>query len=168
MNNFNCHFKRSINILRLVSLLIFFSSCRFIEEKRLLNEARLWTQHVEDSIRVADSLKRIHFNTKKVEEINNDTLDKSDKQRPPLFVGEIRDTYYIIVGSFANSKNAGLTAVKYHNLGFKTNIISTTTRNGTKTEMVSVNNFKNHNEAVRFLRGFQSRFDAKAWIYPNH
>jgi histidinol phosphatase-like enzyme len=58
-------------------------------------------------------------------------------------------------------------AAKYRNLGYKTSIISVTNRNGIKAELVSVNTFNNFNEAIRYLREFQSKFDSKAWIYSN-
>ena len=125
----------------------------------------MWAK--QDSIRVADSLKRIEVETKGVEEIQRDSLVKSDKEEHPVSAGDIRGSYYIIVGSFTNTENAKLAAGKYRNLGYKTNFISMTDRNGIKTELVSVKIFNNFNEAVIYLREFQSKFDLKAWIYTN-
>ena len=109
----------------------------------------------------------MEFETKGVEETHKNSIVKSDKEKLPVFAGEIRDTYYIIVGSFTSPENSKLAAVKYQNLGYKTSIISATNRNGINAELVSISTFNNFNEAVRYLREFQSKFDPKAWIYSD-
>lgn len=167
MDNFKYHLERYLPAIFLILLILFFLYCRFIEEKKLLKEALLSEQHQKDSMRITDSLKRIEIEIKGVEEINQDSIVKSDKEKLPVFVGEIRDTYYIIIGSFTNPENAKLAASKYHRLGYKTSIISTINRNGIKAELVSVNTFNNFDDAVRYLREIQSKFDPKTWIYSN-
>ncbi|MGD0756235.1 MAG: SPOR domain-containing protein [Bacteroidales bacterium] len=154
----------------IIILLLFFPIRRFLREKgffvfgnKTIKEALLWAH--QDSIRVADSLKRIKIKTKAVEEMLQDSLVKSDKEKHPEFARDIRVTYYIIVGSFTNPENAKLTAGKYHRLGYKTSIINMTNRNGIKTELVSVNIFNNLNEATRYLREFKIKFDPEAWIF---
>jgi hypothetical protein len=165
MDNFKYRLEKYLPAIFFILLLLFFLYCWFLERKMAFKEALLWAQH--DSIRIADSLKRIEIETKGVEEIHIDTIFKSDREKLPVSIGEIRDTSYIIVGSFINPENAKLVAAKYRSLGYKTSIISATNRNGIKAELVSVNTFNNFNEAIRYLRGFQSKFDSKAWIYLN-
>ena len=166
------YFKRCLLVIFIILLLLFFPARKFLRENgffvfrnKTLKEALLWAQ--KDSIRVADSLKRIDIETKVVEEIRQDSLVKSDKEKHPVFAGNIRDTYFIIVGSFTNPESAKLKAGNYRRLGYKTSIISSTNQNGIKVELVSVKTFNNFNEAVRYLREFQSKFDHKAWIYSN-
>ena len=79
--------------------------------------------------------------------------------------GDTGPRYYIIIGSFANHENAEQTARIYSRQGYTTTIIMTTNRYGNKAELVSVEAFNDHEEAVLYLREFQSKFDYKAWIY---
>jgi hypothetical protein len=165
MDYYKYHFKRYLSAIFLIPLLLFSFSCRYVKEEKALKEALLWAR--QDSIRIADSLKRIEIETKVVEALPQDSLGKSDKEKLPGSVGDSRITYYIIAGSFTNPENARLTAEGYRSLGYKTSIINTTNRNGIKAEYVSVNTFNNYYEAVRYLKEFQSKFDSKAWIYSD-
>jgi hypothetical protein len=167
MDNLKYNLERYLPAIFLILLLLYFLYCRFMEGEKVLKEALLLEQHQQDSIRIADSLKRIEIETKGVEERHQDSIGKSNKEKLPVFVRDIRDTYYIIAGSFVNPENAKLAVGKYRSLGYKTSIISTTNRNGIKTELVSVKTFNNFNDAVRYLREFQSKYDPKAWIYSN-
>jgi hypothetical protein len=135
----------------------------FLFDKKTLKEALLWAR--KDSIRVADSLKRIKIKSNVAEDKQQGSLVKSDKEEHPDFTGDIRDTYYIIAGSFANLENARLAAGKYRSRGYKTSIINMTNRNGIKAELVSVKTFNNYNEAVSYLKEFKSKSDPEAWIY---
>jgi hypothetical protein len=132
-------------------------------EHKVRKEALQWAH--KDSIRIADSLKKIKIESKGVKKIQQTPLGKSDKEENPVSARDIRGTYYIIAGSFTNTENAKLAARKYRSLGYKTNIISMTDRNGIKTELVSVNTFNNFDEAVRYLNEFKSKFYPSAWIY---
>ena len=166
-DNFKYYLERYLPAVFLILLFSFFLYFRFIEGKKVLKNAVLSEQRQQDSILIADSLKRIEFETKGVEEIHQDSIVMSDKEELPVSVGEIRGTYYIIIGSFTNPDNAKVAAGKYRSLGYKTSIISATNRYGIKAELVSVNTFNNFNEAVRYLREFQNKFDPKTWIYSN-
>jgi hypothetical protein len=166
------YFKRFLPAIFIILLLLFFPIRRILRENgffifgnKARKEALLWAQ--QDSIRVADSLKRIEIETNVVEEIHQDTLVKADKEEYPVFAGDIRNKYYIIIGSFTNPDNAKLAARKYRSLGYRTIIISTTNRNGIKAILVSINIFNNYNQAVIYLKEFQSKFDPKAWMYTN-
>ena len=164
------HFKRGLLAIFIIILLLFFPARRFLRQngfflfdKKTLKEALLWAR--KDSIRVADSLKRIYIESNVPDDKQQDALVKPDKKENPVLAGDIRDTYYIIAGSFTNPENARLAAGKYRSRGYKTSIISMTNRNGMKAELVSVNTFNNFNAAARYLREFQIKFDSKAWIY---
>jgi hypothetical protein len=170
MDNFMYYFKRYLLAIFIIILLLFFPARRFLRQngfflfdKKTLKEALLWAR--KDSVRVADSLKRIKIKSSVAVDKQQDSSARFDKEEDPVFAGDIRDTYYIIAGSFTNPENARLAAGKYRSRGYKTSIISMTNRNGMKAELVSVNTFNNFNAAARYLREFQIKFDSKAWIY---
>ena len=169
MDNFKYHFKRGLPFLIMILLLMFFPALMFLRknrfsffENKVRKEALLWAH--QDSIRVADSLKKNKIETNVMKNKHQDSLVMSDKDNP-VFAEDTGDTYYIIAASFTNPENAKLAAGKYRNRGYKTSIISLTDRNGIKTELISVYTFNNFSEASRYLREFQSKFDLKAWIY---
>ena len=154
----------------MILLLLFFPALMFLRkngfvffEKKVRKEALLLAR--QDSIRVADSLKRIKIESKVPEDKQKDRLANPVNSDNPSQTTDTGDTYYIIAGSFTNTENANLAAGKYRSLGYKTSIISTTNRNGIKNELVSIKTFNNLNEAVRYLKEFKSKFDPEAWIY---
>ena len=170
MDNFWYYFKRYLIAIIIIILLLFFPARRFLRHhgyflfnKKTLKESILWAR--QDSIRVADSLKRIKIESKVPEDKRKDTVANPIKEDNPSQTADTGDTYYIIAGSFTNTENANLAAGKYRRLGYKTCIISTTNRNGIKTELVSVKTFNNLNEAGKYLKEFKSKFDPEAWIY---
>jgi SPOR domain len=170
LDNFKYHIKRGVPFIFMILLLLFFPALMFLRkngfvffEKKVRKEALRWAH--QDSISVADSLKKNKIESKIIEKIQQDSLVKTDKEEHPVFAGDIRDTYYIIAGSFLNPENAKLAARKYRSLGYKTSIISITNPYGIKTELVSVKTFNNFDEAARYLSEFKSKFDPSAWIY---
>ena len=154
----------------MILLLMFFPALMFLRkyrfsffENKVRKEALLWAY--QDSIRVADSLKRIKIESNLPQNKQQDSTVKLNKEESPSLAGDIRDTYYIIAGSFTDPENARLTAGKYRKQGYKTRIIGMTDQNGIKTELVSVKTFNNLNDAASYLKEFKSKFDPKAWIY---
>jgi hypothetical protein len=172
MDDFMYYLKRYLLAIFIIILLLFFPARRFLRkngfflfDKKTLNEALLWAH--QDSIRVADSLKRIKIESNLPQDKQQDATLKLNKEENPAFAGDIRDTYCIIIGTFSNPENARQAAGKYRSRGYKTSIISMTDRNGIKTELVSVKSFNNLNEANRYLREFKIKFDPKAWLYSH-
>jgi len=172
MDNFIYHFKRVLLAIFIIILLLFFPARRFLRQngfflfdKKTRKEALLWAK--QDSIRVADSLKRIKIESNLPQDKQQDSTFKLNKEESPALAGDIRDTYCIIIGTFSNSENARQAAEKYLRRGYKTSIISMTGKNGIKTELVSVKSFNNLNEATRYLREFKIKFDPKAWLYSH-
>ena len=172
MDNFWYYFKRYVIAIFIIVLLLFFPARRFLRKNgffvfgnKALKEALLWAH--QDSIRVADSLKRI-----KIESVApvNKQLDfrvRHVKKENPLKATETGNTYFIIAGSFTNSENARLASEKYLKGGYKPSIISITGKNGVKTELVSVKTFNSPGEAARFLKEFKNKYDHEAWIYSH-
>ena len=170
MDNFWYYFKRYLLAIFIIVLLLFFPARRFLRQhgyflfdNKTLKEALLWAH--QDSIRVADSLKRIKIESNLPQDKQQDSTFKLNKEESPALAGDNRDTYCIIIGTFSNPENARQAAGKYRSRGYKTSIISMTNRNGIKTELVSVKSFNNLNEATSYLREFKIKFDPKAWIY---
>ncbi len=172
MDNFWYYFKRYVIAIFIIVLLLFFPARRFLRQhgyflfdNKTLNEALLWAHH--DSIRVADSLKRIKIESNLPQDKQQDSTVKSNKEESPALARDIRDTYCIIIGTFSNPENARQAAGKYRSRGYKTSIISITGKNGVKTELVSVKTFNSPDEAARFLKEFKSKYDPEAWIYSH-
>jgi hypothetical protein len=170
MDDFWYYFKRYLLAIFIIILLLFFPARRFLRKNgffvfgnKALKEALLWAH--QDSIRVADSLKRIKIESKVPEDKQKDTLANPVKADNPSQTADTGDTYYIIAGTFSNPENASLVAEKYRSRGYKTSIISMTNRNGIKTELVSVKSFNNLNEAEEYLKKFKEKSDPAAWIY---
>lgn len=164
--------KRYLLAIFIIIILLFFPARRFLRQhgyflfdNKTLKEALLWAH--QDSIRVADSLKRIKIESVGPGNKQQDSKVKPGKEENPLKSTETESTYFIIAGSFTNSENARLAAGKYNSRGYKTSIISVTGKNGVKTELISVKTFNSLNEATRFLIEFKIKFDPEAWIYSH-
>jgi hypothetical protein len=172
MDNFMYNLKRYLLAIFIIILLLFFPARRFLRnngfflfDKKTLKEALLWAH--QDSIRIADSLKRIKIESNLPQDKQQDSTFKLNKEESPALAGDNRDTYCIIIGTFSNPENARQAAGKYRSRGYKTSIIYITGKNGVKTELVSVKSFNNLNKATRYLKEFQSKFDPKAWLYSH-
>jgi len=170
MDNFWYYFKRYLLAIFIIILLLFFPARRFLRrhgyflfDNKTLKEVSLWAH--QDSIRVADSLKRINIKANVPEVKQQDSTVKLNKEEGPALPGDTGDAYHLIIGTFSNPENARLAAEKYRSRGYKTSIINITSRNGIKTELVSVKSFNNLNEAARYLEEFKSKYDTDAWIY---
>ena len=169
MDDFRYHFKRVLPFIVTILLILVLPAYIFLKkngfvffEKKVRKEELLWTH--QDSIRVADSLKKIKIESNVMENKQQDSLGMSDKDNP-VFTGDTGDTYYIIAASFTNTENARLAAGKYRSIGYKASIITTTNRNGIKTEYISIKTFNNLKEAEEYLKKFKEKSDPAAWIY---
>jgi len=135
----------------------------------------------QDSIRIADSLKRAKQENNVPEPALKDSMESvvSDNK---IFEKTLTDSpisgeekkipvrnrdqkFYIIVGSFTNKINAEKGARKYSVLGYEPSIINATNRDGTKMKLVSVKIFNDYNEAKNFLKSFQKQRNPDAWIF---
>lgn len=169
MHNFNTHIKRYLLLTILIPGILSIPSCIYLQDlglfrSRSLKKAMEWAK--QDSIRVADSLKRIEVPKKSDEVTLVDSLkSNSDKNRS---VESLKNKHHIIVGSFTNYDNAGSCAKKYFRKGYKTDLIKTINRNGSKIEMVSVRSFESIENAKKYLSEFQHDVDSAAWIYSQN
>jgi len=167
MFKFKYHNNKYLAAIFLISLSVFLPSCWYFREKGLFLKKDLeipLSGGQKDSAGIADSLKKSAINSNDAEGKQPDSSFNVNKEKNPE-----RDTvtnYYIIIGSFTNPENARSAVKQYRNKGYNTSIINSTNSKGNKAELVSVATFNNPEDAVRYLRDFQSKANPKAWIYP--
>lgn len=164
------YFKRWLIAIVVIVLVLFFPVRKYLRQhgyfvfgSKNLEKAVLWAK--QDSIRVADSLKRIRIDTAGQGAKKRDSIPRTVKKGKSVKAVDTAGNFYIIAGSFTNSDNAGLLAGKYLKLGYETTIISITNQNGVKLKLVVVNAFENLHDADKFLEEFQDKYDHEAWIY---
>jgi len=90
---------RQISIVLITLLLVFFPSCKNIRERGLFGKKAKTLEILraqQDSIRVADSLKRVENRLRAIEEARLDSLIQAEQERA---ADEARNKYNIIVGS---------------------------------------------------------------------
>jgi hypothetical protein len=168
IQSYKYHNNRTLPVILTIILIITLPSCEYIIEnglfgRRSLKKALLWAK--QDSIRVADSLKRTLVVTSDTFGVRSVTIDNSEEV---IISGEnTKNQFFIIIGSFANPENAKLAAGQYRSRGYNTSIIRTTNSYGNKVDMVSVRTFSNYEEATSYLKELQGEIDPGAWIYQD-
>lgn len=163
MHDFRYHKKKYILAVFSVLLLVFFIFYRqgFFENKAL-KSAAYWENQAR--IRNTDSLNIDTQEQKVTGELSSDSFIRTDPEDHRA--NDFSKSYSIIAGSYTNPDNAIIVARKFRDLGYNTSIISSTSRDGNKVQLVSVKTFGDHDEAVRYLREFQKDVDPAAWLYP--
>jgi hypothetical protein len=159
-------FNRNLPVIFLVMMLSLFPSCRYLKQrlnlgKDSLKSAMEWAR--QDSIRVADSLKKVIAEKRAFENALTDSLLTIGEKSIPE--GDLRTGYHVIIGTFINPENAKTAAEQYRSQGYETTILNTTNRQGNRAQLVSVRVFYSSDEASVFLKEFQKRVDPKAWLY---
>ena len=176
VNNFRHPYKKYLPGIIIISLLIililykpgFFENRvlyympRLFENKALRMASSYWEK--QNSTHGSDTLKELEQYIKVTEGTDPDSVIKLEYEK--LKGDDLRNQYYIIIGSFVKSENASIASEKYSSQGYKTNIIKIINPKGNKVELVSVKAFSNYNDATRYLREFKSKIDSEAWIYP--
>jgi hypothetical protein len=164
----NNHIRRHLITLELLLLIFVLPSCTYLKQRLNLGEYSLktsikWAE--QDSARVADSLNRMIAEKNAFKKTLTDSIMSLEEKSHSG--SDIRSTYEIIIGSFANTENAKNVADQYSRKGYKTSIIHGLNRSGDKIVMVSVKSFDNAEEARSYLKEFQKKMDSKAWLYTN-
>lgn len=109
-----------------------------------------------DSIRVADSLKKIQ------DQIMNARLDSARKADAERLEFEAAHRYNIIVGSFLTPEYAKGLSVEYRKKGYDSQILK---KEGSKFEFVSVEAFDSFKKAFARLKQYQDTVQLEAWLY---
>jgi hypothetical protein len=113
----------------------------------------------QDSIRVADSLKRVQNRLKAMEEARLDSIKLAEDERMLL---ETRQKYNIVVGSFLNHDNAVKWLEEYRNQGFDPEIIQ---MHDSGFELVVAESFERFSTAAVRLDYFQDEIDIDSWLF---
>lgn len=114
-------------------------------------------QAKQDSVRVADSIKRVQDRLLAIENARFDSIRLASEQQLAL-----SSRYNIIVGSFITPEYARAWAEEYRNRGYDAQIIK---MEGTKFELVSAESHESIRKAVARLSQFQDTVDIDTWIY---
>ena len=151
---------RHLSAIVLIVLLIILPSCKFFKGGRLFGRkqkalAELLVQ--QDSIRVADSIRKVQDQLLALEIARIDSVKKSEEMR--LAMGS---KYNIIVGSFITPEYAKGFAEEYRKLGYDAQILK---MEGTSFELVAAEGHKSFNTAVTRLNAFQDTVTIDAWMY---
>jgi hypothetical protein len=153
---------RQISIVLITLLLVFFPSCKNIRERGLFGKKAKTLEMLrvqQDSIRVADSLKRVENRLRAIEEARLDSLIQAEQERA---ANEARNKYNIIVGSFLTPEFAQAWAEEYRKQGYDTRIVR---MDGSQFDLVVAESYDRFSKAMERLDAFQDTVDIDAWLY---
>jgi len=153
---------RQISIVLITLLLVFFPSCKNIRERGLFGKKAKTLEMLraqQDSIRVADSLKRVENRLRAIEEARLDSLIQAEQERA---ADEARNKYNIIVGSFLTPEFAQAWAEEYRKQGYDTRIVR---MDGSQFDLVVAESYDRFSKAMERLDAFQDTVDIDAWLY---
>ncbi len=153
---------RHLTTLLVIILLIVFPSCKYFKGKKLFGKKAdtmtVW-QAKQDSIRVADSLRKIQ---ERLEAIQTARLDSIRRAEEELKAWELKNKYNIIVGSFITPEYASGHAETYRSRGYNARIIKMAS---SRFELVSAEAHESFRKAVARLAEFQDTVEGEAWMY---
>jgi carboxylesterase type B len=143
----------------LIMLLILAPSCKWLREKGLFGKKAdtmiVWKAR-QDSIRVADSVRKAQEHLVALEAARLDSLKKVQQE------WENKNRYNIIIGSFITPEYARKYSADFAAKGYKTRIMKL---EGTQFEMVSAEAHESVRTALARLKQFQDSVAFDSWIY---
>jgi hypothetical protein len=154
---------KQLSALFLVLLLILSPSCKFFKGGKFGRKGdpmASW-QARQDSIRVADSIRKIQDQLLSLENAKLDSIRRSEEN---LSAWESRYRYNIVVGSFITPEYARGLAEEYKTQGYDAKILK---MKGSRFELVSAEAHENFRKAVARLKEFQDTVSIDAWMYIN-
>jgi hypothetical protein len=155
---------RHFLIIFIAALLILTPSCKKIKERGLFGKKAKTLEMLkaqQDSIRVADSLKRVENRIRAIEEARLDSILRAEQEKEAY---EVRNKFNIIVGSFVTPEFAKAWAEEYRKQGYDTKIIKMA---DSKFELVVAESYDRFSKAVERLNQFQDTVDIDTWLYVN-
>jgi hypothetical protein len=151
---------RHLSVIVLIVLLVGLPSCKYFKGRGLFGKKAdilaVW-QAKQDSIRVADSLRKVQDRLMVIENAKLDSARKADADRLAL-----ESKYNIIVGSFITPEYAKGLAEVYRKQGYDTKILK---MEGSRFELVSAEAHESFRKAVARLKEFQNTVEVDAWMY---
>jgi len=146
---------RHLLAILLTVFLIAMPACKYFKKDKKVKQMAILKAQA-DSIRVADSLKKIQ------DEIMNARLDSARKADEERLAFEASRKYNIIVGSFLTPEYAKGLSEEYRQKGYDPKIIK---KEGSKFEFVSIEAFDSFRKAVSRLKQYQDTVQFEAWLY---
>jgi len=155
---------RHLLIIFIAVLLILAPSCEKVKERDLFGKKAKILEMLkaqQDSIRVADSLKRVENRIRAIEEARLDSMLRAEQEKAAY---EARNKFNIIVGSFVTPEYAKAWAEEYLKQGYDTKIIKMA---DSRFELVVAESYDRFSKAVERLNQFQDTVDIDTWLYVN-
>lgn len=145
----------------LIVLLLAFPSCKNFKGKKLFGRKKdkvmaEWLMK-QDSVRVADSLRKVQEHLLAIENARLDSMRIAEEAERAL-----ESQFNIIVGSFITPEYAQEWLTEYCNMGYDPKIIKP---EGTSFELVSAESHRSFSRAVSRLAQFQDTVQIDAWLY---
>ena len=153
---------RHFLIIFIAALLILVPACKKMKERNLFGKKAKILEMLkaqQDSIRAADSLKRVENRIRALEVARLDSILLAEKEKAAY---EARNKFNIIVGSFFTPEFAKAWAEEYRKLGYDTKIIKMA---NSKFELVVAESYDRFSKAVERLNQFQDTVDIDTWLY---
>ena len=153
-----------MRLLTAVLIMLFIASapsCKYFKDKGIFGKkARaLAALHAEqDSIRVADSIRRAQQQLVALENARLDSINQAEAAR----LEANKSRYNIIVGSFVTPEYARNYAEYYREEGYDPKILK---MEGTNFELVAAEGHQSLRKAVTRLEQFQDTVQIDAWIF---
>jgi hypothetical protein len=153
---------RHFSIIFFLAVLVLTPSCKNIRERGLYGKKAKTLEMLkaqQDSVRVADSLKKVENRLKAIEEARLDSIRLAEEERAAY---EARNKFNIIVGSFITPEFAKAWAEEYRKQGYDTRVIKMADSN---FELVVAESYDRFSKAVERLNQFQDTVDIDTWLY---
>ncbi|EFK96799.1 conserved hypothetical protein [sediment metagenome] len=109
----------------------------------------------QDSLRVADSLRRAQEELLAIEVARQDSIRRAEEEL-------LANKFHIIVGSFITPEYARTLAEEYTSKGHNVRILQ---MQGGRFELVSAEAFNNLRQAIDKLKDYQENIVLDAWLY---
>jgi len=150
---------RHLSAVVLIAFLVVLPSCKFF--KRFSKKEKALSELLirQDSIRVADSLRKVQDDLMALEAQKLESERRAEEER---LATENRFRYNIIVGSFITPEYAKSLAEEYRKEGYDPKIIK---MDGSRFELVSAEAHESFSKAVARLKQFQDTVQFEAWMY---
>ena len=154
---------RQITVFLLAVLLFLPVSCKKIKQNGLFGKKARKLEILlaqQDSIRVADSIKRAENRQKAIEEARLDSLLRAEQEKA-AYEAQMKK-YNIVVGSFLTPEYARAWAEEYVKMGYDPQIIRMT---DSMFELVVAESHEKYARAAQRLEQFRDTVEIDAWIY---
>lgn len=151
---------RHLSALILIVLLAIMPSCKYFGGKgsaKKRAEAAMIAR--QDSIRVADSIRKVQNDLMAIENANLEAARKADEEKAAF---DAKFKYNIIVGSFITPEYAKNLLEDYKKQGYDPRIIKV---DGSRFELVAAEAHDSFRKAVARLKEFQDTIQVDSWMY---